>query len=163
MGEIKLKEIERTNVPNIRLSYRHETLVDEHAFILKCLFFNDSIRESEIPVPFNDLVAILNRSKPISIEFPLKNQTSALYKMIEMPKFIKPSSLHTPPSASSIWNAQHPEHPQQQQQLKNRQTENSQEIQQQSSAISKLIRMTVLIGATFGPILLASLFSHKKN
>lgn len=59
----------KTNVPNVRLSYRYETLIDEHLFIAKALSLQDPkdrALKMRAPMPLTEkqLLALINRDKP---------------------------------------------------------------------------------------------------
>lgn len=66
-------DIHKTNMPNIRVQYRYETLVDEHLFILKCVMLNDlsCVHKSERVmakngvITYDELMRLIRRKKPL--------------------------------------------------------------------------------------------------
>lgn len=60
--------IDKTNVPNIRMNYRHETLMDEHLFILKCLYLTKYQGQYKIPLSLKELMKMLKRDRSYSLQ-----------------------------------------------------------------------------------------------
>jgi hypothetical protein len=70
-------DISKTNVPNIRIRYRHETLLDEYLFIMKCLLMNECAlgeKKKEVlstnymsALSYDDFMSIAQRDKPLFI------------------------------------------------------------------------------------------------
>jgi hypothetical protein len=68
-------DISKTNVPNIRVRYRHETLLDEYLFIMKCLLMNElALGEKKKDVlstnymsalSYDDFIKLARREKPM--------------------------------------------------------------------------------------------------
>jgi hypothetical protein len=61
-------EIVKTNVPNMRVAYRYETLVDEHLFLLKCLHLGKYDGKFEIPLSVPELIKKANRNKLFAVK-----------------------------------------------------------------------------------------------
>ena len=65
-------DIRQSNVPNYRIKYRFETLVDEHLFIQKCIFIDNLKKKmagekdftSNLPLSTLQLLSLLYRDKP---------------------------------------------------------------------------------------------------
>jgi len=55
-------KVSKTNVPQLRLLYRHETLVDEHLFILKCLHLGD-YKDTPIPLSIDQVFEKVTRKR----------------------------------------------------------------------------------------------------
>eukprot|EP01080_Neovahlkampfia_damariscottae_P001011 gene1011-9917_t len=61
-------EITKTNVPNMRVAYRHETLIDEHLLLLKCLNLGNYDGKFKVPLSTVELISKAKRSKSFSVK-----------------------------------------------------------------------------------------------
>jgi AMP deaminase len=60
--------IARSNVPNLRMSYRHETLIDEHVFIVKCLHLGNYKGKYPVPLGLVETKNKINRQKAFALK-----------------------------------------------------------------------------------------------
>lgn len=69
-------DITKTNVPDIRIQYRHETLIDEHLFILKCVMLNDlscvnkeeRVLNKNYTITYEELMKLIKRDRPMFLK-----------------------------------------------------------------------------------------------